>query len=184
MKLSHVLIAVVLVAAAVYFVSQRGGAAEVTQTGNRVSITIGPHRVHGTLDGEYVDSFLIVGGMEGGGGPFTTLLSAIQLDTARQLAAQYGNFRRCDSPGAAAGMRSILSMGLYAANGPVERKLKRINRLSLTGKDPIIKMRFSGMEITSHTIEEAGHTMQVPLQEIAPFYLVHEVQLVREGMEF
>jgi hypothetical protein len=185
MKLSHVLIAVVLIAAAVYFVSQRSGATEITQTGSNLSIAIGPHRLQAVLDGsEYADSYLVVGGMQGGEAHFNALLSVIPLDTARDLAARYGNFRRCGSPGAPAGMRSAMPMALYAANGSVERNLKRINKLALAGKDPIIKMDFAGLEITSHAIEHGDQTMEVPLGEIAPFYLVRQVQLVRQGMEF
>ena len=185
MKLSHVLIAVVLIVAAVYFVSQRGGATEITQTGSDVSIAIGPHRLQATMDGgAYCDSFLVVGGMEGAGAYFSALLSVIPLDTAQFLAERYGDFRRCGSPGAAAGMRSVLSMALYAAKPAVERKLRRINKLALAGKDPIIKMDFVGLEIMSHTVEHGDETMEVPLQGIAPFYLVREVQLVRQGMAF
>ena len=176
------LIAIILLVATAYFVTQRSGATEITQTGNNVSIAIGQHRLQATKVGsEYSDSFLIVGGMEEGDLHFNALLSVIPLETAQLLTERYGNFRQCSSPGAAAGMNSVLSMALYAANPSVERKLKKINKLSLAGKDPIIKMSFIGLEITDHMIEQGNHTVKV--QSDIAFYLVTEVKLVQQGME-
>jgi hypothetical protein len=185
MKLSHVLVVVVLVIAAVYFVSQRGGATEITRTGNDVSIVIHEHKLRARIAGpEFCDSLLVIGGMKDCDLHFTTLLSAIPLDTARLLAERYGNFRKCGSPGAAAGMRSVESMVLYAASGSVERRLKKINKLALAGKDPVIEMTFTPLEITDHKIEQGDYEMEVPSFDIGPSYLVTEVKLIQEGMTF
>lgn len=185
MKTSHILVVVVLVIAAAYFVSQRGGATEIARTGNDLSIVIHGHKLRAKIAGrEFCDSLLVIGGIKEGDLHFTTLLSAIPLDTARLLAERYGNFRKCGSPGAAAGMRSVESMVLYAASGSVERRLKSINKLALAGKDPVIKMTFTPLEITDHKIERGGYEIQVPSMDIGPSYLVTEVKLVQEGMSF
>ena len=186
MKLPHLVIAAVLIVAAVYFIAQKSGASGITQTGDDVSIAIGDHRLQATLaSGEFTDSFLVIGGMRGGYDLFfTTLLSVIPLDTAQALAARYGDFRRCASPGAAAGKRSVESMVLYAADGGVKRKLKSINKLALAAKDPVIKMTFVLLEITDHKIEQGGHEIPVQSTNMGPSFLVKEVELLQEGLTF
>jgi len=183
MKRSHVVIAVILITAAVYCVSQRSGATEITQAGNDVSIAIGDHRLQATLGGpEFTQSFLVIGGMRDGDFHFNTLISVIPLDTAQDLAERYGDFRRCSSPGAAAGMSSVEPMILYATSGGVERRLKRINKLALAGKDPVIEMTFFLLDMADHKIVKSGHEFQVPLQDLGPCFMVKEVRLIREGL--
>jgi len=80
--------------------------------------------------------------------------------------------------------RALAKLALYAANPAVERKLRRINRLALAGQGPVGKMDFAGIEITNHMIEQRGQAMQIPSQNIAPFYLVTKVQPIRQGMAF
>jgi len=186
MKTSYVIIAVVLVIVGIYFVSQRSGAMEITQAGDGLSISIGYYRLKAMkASDEYSDSLLVIGGME----PdrrlfFTTLLAVIPLDQAETLAEQYGDFRRCSSPGAAAGKRSVESMVLFAATPAVERTLKKINKLALSGKDPVISMKFTCLEITEHTIEKEGFTFDFNSMNFAESYLVTEVELLRQGLEF
>jgi len=185
MKLSHILVVAVLAIAAVYFVAQRGGATEIGQSGNDLSIAIGNHKLEATKAGpEFTDSFLVIGGMEGSDFYFSAYLSVIPLETAERLAERYGNFRRCGSPGARAGMQSVESMVLYAANAGVERKLKKFNKLGLSGKDPVIEMTFYLLEMKGHTIEQGGHEMQVPSHDIGPSFLVTNARLIQQGLTF
>jgi|GEM_PF-1615770 len=183
MKLSHIIIAVVLIAGAVCFVSQKSGAAGITQAANDISIAIGDHRLQATIAGpEFAESFLVIGGMQGGDFHFHTLLSVIPLDTVQALAGTYGDFRRCGSPGAAVGMESVEPMVLYATSGGVGREFKKINKLALSGKDPVIEMTFCLLEMANHKIVKGGHESQVPLQDIGPCFLVKEVGLIRKGL--
>lgn len=73
-------------------------------------------------------------------------------------------------------------MALYAASRKAERTLKKINKLALAGKDPVIKITYAAMEITDHVIEQRGEKIQVVSQDMAPSFLVTDVQLVREGL--
>ncbi len=183
MKLSHIIVAIVLVVAAAYFVAQRSGATGITQAGNSVSIAIGDHRLQASIAGpEFADSFLVIGGTVSGDYHFDTLLSVIPLETAEDLAERFGDFRRCGSPGAAAGIESVEPMILYAASGSVGRKLKKVNRLALAGKDPVMKMTFCLLEMTGHKIVKRGHELQVPLNDIGPCFLVKDARLIREGL--
>lgn len=185
MKLSHILIVAVLAVAAIYFVAQKGSATEIEQSGNDLSITIGNHKLEATKAGpEFTDSFLLVGGMEGSDFYFSAYLSVIPMETAEMLAQRYGNFRRCGSPGAREGMQSVEQMVLYAANGSVQRKLKKFNKLGLAGKDPVIEMTFHLLEMKGHIIEQGGHTMEVPSHDIGPSFLVTNARLIQEGMTF
>ena len=185
MRVSYGVIVAVLLVAGVYFGTQRGGASEVTQTGDAVSITIGRHRLEGVvLDPEYCDSFLTIGGMSGSDFFFTAHLSVIQLSTAEALAGQYGNFRRCSSPGASAAKSSVDHMALYAADAKVERRLKRINRLALKHKSPVFKMTFIELDITRHTMEQMGHEIDVVSHGAGPFYLVRKIELIDEDRTF
>lgn len=184
MRVSYGVIIAVLLVAGVYFGTQRGGA-QVTQTGDAVSITIGRHKLEGVvLDPEYSDSFLAIGGMTGSDFFFTAHLSVMPLETAEALAERYGNFRRCSSPGAAAAQRSVDHMALYAADARVERRLKQINRLALKHKSPVFKMTFVELDITHHTMEQMGHEIEVVSHGAGPFYLVRKIELVEEDRTF
>jgi hypothetical protein len=184
MRVSYGVVIAVLLVAGVYFGTQRGGA-QVTQTGDAVSITIGRHRLEGVaLDPEYSDSFLTVGGMSGGDLFFTAHLSVIELDTAEALAEQYGNFRLCSSPGASAAKRSVYDMALYAADAKVERRLKHINRLALKHKSPVFQMTFVELDITRHIIKQMGHEIDVVSHGAGPFYLVRKIELIEEDRSF
>jgi len=183
MKLTHILVVVILALAAIYFVSQRGGATEIEQTGDSLSIAIGKYKLQATLEGEeYHDSFLVIGGIGQRNLYFTTMLAMIPLDTAEQLADRYGDFRQCSSPGASAGKNSVVSMALYANNGTVERTLQKVNKLALAGKDPVITMTFAPLGITDRKIEQGGHEMQITCHDDTDCYLVTDVQLLREGL--
>lgn len=185
MKLTHVLVAIILALAAVYFVAQRGGATEITRTGDSLSIAIGQFRLEAVLEGEeFRDSFLVVGGIQGGNLYFSTLLSMIPLDTAEKLAQRYGNFRRCGSPGARAGMDSVIPMALYANDGQVERTLQKVNKLALAGKDPVIAMTFAPLQITDRKIAQDGEEMPFRTQDDTCSYLVTEAKLVQQGLAF
>ena len=185
MKSTHVLVAVVLAGAAVYFVSQRGGATEIAQVGDNLEITIGDHRLQATLAGrEYHDSFVVVGGMRQGNVHFDTLLSVIPLEKAQQLAKRYGNFRRCGSAGAREAQDNILPMTLYAANGSVKRTLKKANKLGLAAKSAVIEMTFVPLKIRDHTIQHERGDVKVDLPLHFDSYLVREARIVEKDMAF
>ena len=115
---------------------------------------------------------------------FTTLLSVIPLNTAERLYRTYGDFRKCSSPGAAEGKRSVILVLLYADNRNVERKLKTVNKLAKAGKDPVIKMTFAQLNITDHKIEHNGQIVQVTSQDNTDAFLVKDIQIVQEEHNF
>lgn len=183
MKLSYVIIAVVLAVVAVYFVSQRSGATEITRTGDDLSIAVGDHRIQATVAGpEFTESFFVIGGMRSHNLHFSAFLSVIPLATAEALAEQYGDFRRCSSPGAAAGKASVETMVFYTANGSVERTLKRVNKLALAGKDPVVEVTFYLMDITDHKMVKRGHEFDLPLFDIGPCFVAKDARLIRKGL--
>ena len=185
MKIWKIVVALVLIAVAIYAVPRLGKSTTIEQNGNQVSIAIGQHRLTAsTISNEITDSFLVIGGSPETDMYFTTLLSVIPLNTAELLYRTYGNFRQCSSPGAAEGMRSVIAVLLYADNYDVERKLKKVNRLANAGKDPVIKMTFVQLDITDHQIEHGDEMLQVTSQDDTDAFLVKDIQIIQEAHSF
>ncbi len=185
MKMWKLVIVLVLIAVAIYAVPRLGKSTTIEQNGNQVSMTIGNHHLTASAMGnEITDSFLVIGGFSGGEMYFTTLLSVIPLKTAERLHRQYGNFRKCGSPGAAEGMRSTIPVKLYADNHNVERKLKKVNKLANAGKDPVIKMTFVQLNITDHKMDYSGEMVQVTSQDNTDAFLVKDIQIIEEEHSF
>ncbi len=185
MKIWKIVVPLVIIVAAVYAVPRIGKSTVIEQDGNQLSITIGRHRLTAAVIGsEITDSFLVIGGSAGGDMYFTTLLSVIPLDTAERLYRIYGDFRKCGSPGAAEGMRSVIPVLLYADNRNVERKLKTVNGLANAGKDPVIKMTFAQLDINDHKIEYNGQMTQVTSQDTTDAFLVKDIQIIQKEHEF
>lgn len=185
MKIWKIVVPLVIIVVAIYAVPRLGKSTTIEQNGNLVSIAIGRHRLTAsTISNEITDSFLVIGGSPEGDMYFTTLLSVIPLNTAERLYRIYGNFRKCGSPGAAEGMRSVISVLLYADNYNVERKLKTVNRLAKAGKDPVIKMTFVQLNITDHKIEHGDQMVQVTSQDDTDAFLVKDIQIIQEEHKF
>jgi hypothetical protein len=185
MKIWKIVVVLVIIVVAIYAVPRLGKSTTIEQNGNQVSITIGQHRLTASATShEITDTFLVVGGSPEGDMYFTTLLSVIPLNTAERLYRTYGNFRKCGSPGAAEGMRSVITVLLYADNRHVERKLKKVNRLANAGKDPVIKMTFVQLNITGHKIEFGDQMERVPFQDDSDAFLVKDIQIIEEEHNF
>jgi hypothetical protein len=136
------------------------------------------------ISNEITDSFLVIGGSPEGDMYFTTLLSVIPFNTAKRLYRTYGNFRKCGSIGAAEGMRSVISVLLYADSYSVERKLRKVNRLANAGKDFVIKMTFVQLNITDHKIEHSDQMIQVTSQDDTDAFHVKDIQIIQEEHNF
>jgi len=185
MKIWKILVPLVIIIAAIYAVPRIGKSTAIEQDGNQLSITIGKHRLTATVVSDQItDSFLVIGGSPGGDMYFTTLLLVIPLDTAEHLYRIHGDFRKCGSPGAAEGMRSVMPVLLYADNRKVERKLKTVNKLANAVKDPVIKMTFVQLNINDHKIEHNGQMIQVTSQDTTDAFLVKEIQIIQKEHNF
>lgn len=185
MKIWKIVVPLVIIVTAIYAVPRIGKSTVIEQDGNQLSITIGKHRLTAAVvSNQITDSFLVVGGSPGGDVYFTTLLSVIPLDTAERLYRIYGDFRKCGSPGAAEGMRSVIPVLLYADNRNVERKLKTVNKLANAVKDPVIKMTFAQLNINDHKIDHNGQMVQVTSQHTTDAFLVKNIQIIQEEHNF
>ena len=185
MKIWKIVVPLVIIVAAIYAVPRIGKSTVIEQDGNQLSITIGKHRLTAAvISNQITDSFLVIGGSPGGDMYFTTLLSVIPLDTAERLYRIYGDFRKCGSPGAAEGMRSVIPVLLYADNRNVERKLKTVNKLANAVKDPVIKMTFAQLNINDHKIEHNGQMVQVTSQDTTDAFLVKNIQIIQDEHNF
>ncbi len=183
MRMWKIIVFLILVIAAIYTIPRSGKSTDIEQRGKELSITVGKHRLTASIIGcEIRNSFLIIGESCEGDLFFTALLSVIPLDTAERLARRYGDFRKCNSPGASEGKRSIKSMLLYAANHDVEQRLRCINKLAMAGKNPIIKMTYVELKINSHTVR--GEEIPIVYNSNMHSFLVRDVQLIEEDRNF
>ena len=71
-------------------------------------------------------------------------------------------------------------MILYAANRTVDRKLRSINKLNITGRNPVIQMTFMELDITNHTMKEFGEEIQVTSVGNCSSFLVKDIQLTEK----
>ena len=182
MDMRKIMAVLVLVVASICIIPRISKSTDVKQQGNELSITVGKHQLTATIiSGEIEESFLIVGN-----GPcygdlyFTALLSVIPLNTAEQLARTYGDFRKCSSPGAYEAKKSVIPMILYAANRTVDRKLRSINKLNITDRNPVIQMTYMELNITNHTMKEFGEEIQVTSNGNCSSFLVKDIQLTEK----
>ena len=187
MRTWKLLVGLVIVVAAFYFIPRIGKSTHIEQKGNELSITIGKHSLTAAIIGRQItNSFLVMSkGKCTGDLFFTAWLSVIPIDTAKQLSQRYGNFQesiKCGSQKAYDFQRSLKSMILYAADRDVERKLRSIEKLTQAKKDPVIRMTFAELHITNHTVK--GEKVPIILSGgISPF-LVKEVQIIEENRNF
>lgn len=184
MKMWKLLVALVLVVAAMYFIPRSVKSTDIEQSGKNLSIKVGKHQLTAVIIGyQITDSFLVVSKASRRYDAFyTTSLSGIPLNIANQLIQRYGDFRKCSSPGAHIAQKSVKSMLLYAADRNVERKLRSIDKLALANKNPVIRMAFAELHITNHTVRGE----EIPIifnSDLRPF-LVKEVQIIEEDRNF
>ena len=182
MKIWKLLVVLVIVIAAIYFIPRSGKSTEIEQNGNELSITVGKFQLMATIIGHPIkNSFLVAGGSTGDKF-YSESLGVIPIDTAEQLARKYGNFRKCKSQGTYDAMRSVESMLLYAANHDVERTLRKINKLAVAGSNTIIQMTYMQLSIINHTIK--GQETPVVITSNIPSFLVKDVQIIEKNRDF
>jgi ribosomal protein L30E len=73
-------------------------------------------------------------------------------------------------------------MLLYAENYDVERRLKKINKLAVAGKNTIIQMTYEQLNIINHIIK--GQEKPVIISSNIPSFLVKDVRIIEENRNF
>ena len=184
MKIWKLIVALILIVAAIYFIPRIGKSTDIEQSRKELSIKVGKHRLTAVIIGHQItDSFLIISKVPQQFDSFyTACLSGIPLNIATQLGQRYGDFRKCSSPGAHIAQKSVKSMLLYAANHGVERKLRSIDKLALANKNPVIRMTFAELHITNHTIR--GQQIPIVSNSDLRHFLVKDVQIIEEDRNF
>jgi len=185
MKMCKIIVVLALIIAAIYFIPRSSKSTGIEQKGRRLSITAGKHRLKANIIGlEISQSFLVIGGSYRGDYHYTAELSVIPLNTAKQLARAYPDFRKCSSPGASAAKRSVQPMLLYAANSGTKRRLRSISRFATAGKEPVVKMTYMEINITNHTMKFGDEEIPVDFRTNIPFFLVKDVQIIEKDRNF
>ena len=75
-------------------------------------------------------------------------------------------------------------MILYAADRGAERRLKAISRYAAAGKEPVIKMTYTEINITNHIMNYCGEEIQSDFHSNIPFFLVKDVQIIEKDRNF
>lgn len=182
MKMWKPLVVLVIIFAAIYVIPRSGKSTDIEQRGNELSITVGKYSLTATIVGHPIQNSFLVAGGSTGDMFYSASLAVIPLDTANQLARKYGNFRKCKCQGACDAMRSVKSMLLYAENYDVERRLKKINKLVMAGKNTIIQMTYEQLNIINYTIE--GQETPVIISSNIPSFLVKDVRIIEKDRNF
>jgi hypothetical protein len=187
MNAKKLLVGLVVVVAAIYFIPRSGKSTNIEQRGRDLSITVGKHHMTAVIVGDQSkNSFLVMRkGACQGDWFFTAWFSVIPIDTATKLNQRYGNFLKsikCGSRKAYDVQRSMTSMMLYAADHDNERKLRSIDKLASAKKNPVIRMTFAEIHITNHTVR-GEETPIVFNSNVRPF-LVRDIQIIEKDRNF
>lgn len=181
----RILVVTVLIIAGVLFKSHISKSTEIKRNGNKIFITTGKHNIEASVVGpEKTESLLVFGGSGKSELDFTIPFSVIPIQTAEMLAKRYGNFFRCDSPGAPEAKRNIRSLFLYPENRNLERSLKSIDRLTIKDKNPVIKMSYVELMIIDHTFTRFGEEVKMDYRGGFISCLVKDIQIIQENKQF
>ncbi|MBS3761662.1 MAG: hypothetical protein KGZ25_00025 [Planctomycetes bacterium] len=178
--------ALALVVLLIYGLMSAGGQkyTAVTRAGEKLSIMVGKNHFTAREGGpEKTMDLLVVGGSGYGDKFFTCHFSVIPMSTVAKLAEKYGNFRRCNSPGASAGKKATRAMFLYAETPEVEKKLREIDDIAMSFHDCVIEMTCVKLKMLSHKRKWRGKEVSVDSSGIGPNFLVKDVRLIEKEPE-
>jgi hypothetical protein len=147
-----------------------------TVDGSKLTIRAGGHQIEGVLPSPAAHKFLLKDeGVSLGtfsGDAFVTILP---LQTADQLWAQYGDFFKCDEPGAAQAIQSMQATIFVAGNVDAKRELSDAMELVRQSRIPVVSF-------TGGSLQSVGHTylgMQVTDPSDMPIYYVTVFKIVK-----
>jgi len=133
-------------------VACRQAAPLVTIDGSRITIDAGNHHIEGILEPESRHHFILKD--EGisintfAGDAFITMLP---LETADQLRAHYGDFFRCNQPGAIQALQKMQASVLVAGRENSKRALSEALALVKKSHIPVVQFIGSRIQVTKQT---------------------------------
>ena len=160
-----ILIALLLI----FAVACRQAAPLVTIDGSRITIDAGNHHIEGILEPEMQHHFILKDeGVSIQAFAGDALVTMLPLETADQLRARYGDFFRCNQPGALQALQKLQTSVLVAGHENTRRALSEALALVKKSHIPVVRLIGSRILVTKQT------TLNMEVQdrtEIRLYYL-------------
>jgi hypothetical protein len=149
---------------------------QTTVDGPRITLDAGGHHIEGVLAPQYTYQFILKDeGISMGtfsGDAFVTMLP---LGTADQLSAKYGDFFRCNEPGALQAIQSVQATILVADNETTKRGISAALALVRQSRIPVVSFSGASLQVIKHTYLN----MQVDDQTGIPTYYLTDFTIVK-----
>lgn len=175
-KASLIVLSVVVVAGLIWFIKFYGRVnKDVSYQGERIVIDFGAHHIVAQAAFETRESFLINNGFQTKHGYY--YFYAIHMDRVRELKKQYGDFMRCDNPGAPTAKASVIMLVLFPENPQVDAKVREMLRLRLNS--PVIELKAAELYILEHTYNKKVFSTFDPAMP-ETYFLVNDAYVINE----
>ncbi|MFH0802818.1 MAG: hypothetical protein V2A78_10605 [bacterium] len=167
-----VILLAVLVGAVVFLNSWK----QPTLNGPWVTINSGGHHIEGVLTKYSTFQFLLKDkGVSVGtfsGDAFVTMLP---FNMAEQLRAKYGDFFKCNEPGAVQAIQNLQSAILVAATGKTRKDVAKAMALVRQSRIPVVSFTGARLQVAKHTY--IG--MEVDDESGIPIYFFTDFKIVK-----
>ncbi len=155
---------------------------KITEELGTINITTGAYSVTATATGSVEESYMVVGWVRKIGLQEyqDASVACIPLQQVEILKSQYGDFMKCDSPGAAKGKESVVLLDIILAGPQGKEHLAEARTAEKQGKYPLIKV--SGRSLQVVKADFHGINMEVDRSRIT--VLADSVSLEEENYSF
>jgi hypothetical protein len=147
-EIKHIFVAFVLITLA----ACHQAAPRISVEGSRITIDSGSHRLEGTLEPESTYQFLLKDeGVSVNTFAGDALVTVLPLETAEHLRGRYGDFFRCNRPGAVPAQQKTEQTILIAGSKETRRAVLEAMKLVRKSRIPVVRFQGSLIRVTGHT---------------------------------
>jgi hypothetical protein len=141
-----------------------------------INIDSGSHHIEGSLEAESTYQLIMKDeGVSIGTYSGDAFITALPLKTAEQLRSQYGDFFKCNAPGAIQAMQNMRGVVLIADNRQTRAAISEALTLVRAKRIPAVSFRGSHIQVRNHTTMK----MNVADNTGTLLYYVSEFQILR-----
>lgn len=178
---------VVMIMAAMVMSAGCGKGSGPTLTGEEVVVATQQLDVHFSRGETFMETCMVFGGlhMTQKNAISKVTLSALSMEDAIPIYAEYPDFHKCASPGAARAKRAIYQMNIVPANSDVLDVLKKVlsehAKSIRQGDDRVcVRLEATELEMTAAIVREADKDImdELPPQARTDYYLVESAEII------
>lgn len=142
-------------------------AGNITDSASQISVNTGKLHVVMEKGSEYSDSYLVVGGSGGHDSYFDGSYGMIPMAKVSELTKRYGNFLRCNNPGANEGKQSAQSCVFIAADKQAKKQMEALDNIITSGVSkgnpqyPVIKISAVKLRVIKFNMIVNGEEMPI-----------------------